>query len=253
MNAKILGLITGVVMLSSCSSVYQSGQTPDDVYYSPGRPAAAASEEYVETNPRRNPNYYDESNYREDQYLRMQIRTGRTSYYGYNDFAMMDPWMYNNWRWNSWMVWNSPWNSPWNSMFYWNSFYNPYCRPVVVYPGKFPTGNWNSYTASRPSSAFGMSSYLKTNSSNKSYNAKSMGYYGGSYNNSNSNNSNGSRRASSFFNNNNSNYNNNSGSYDRPSRSYSPSSSGGSSSPSRSSGSGGGGGSRPVRNGGGGE
>ncbi|ULQ57201.1 hypothetical protein KJS94_03180 [Flavihumibacter rivuli] len=251
MNAKILGLITGVVMLSSCSSVYKSGQTPDDVYYSPNRQAAAASEEYVETNPRRDA-YYDEGNYRDDRYLRMQISRGRMGYYGYDDFAMMDPWMYNNWRWNSWMVWNSPWNSPWNSMFYWNSFYNPYCRPVVVFPGKFPTGNWNSYTTSRPSSAFGMSSYLKTNSSNKNYNPKSMGYYGGSYNNSNSNNS-GSRRASSFFNNNNSNYNNNSGSYDRPSRSYSPSSSGGSSSPSRSSGSSGGGGSRPVRNGGGGE
>jgi hypothetical protein len=270
MIPKFSGLLAGiaVVALSSCSSVYKSGQTPDDVYYSPGKPVAAVAKgdndtedrgEYVETNKRRSynrNNEYDSYNYRDDQYMRMMISSGRRPYgYGYyDDFAMMDPMMYNNWRWNSYMTWNSPWNSPYNSMWYWNSFYNPYCRPVYVIPsggyiGKPGYGYGNVVARpSRPASAFGMSSYLNTSSnSNRTY--KPYSYYrGGSYNNSNSREYNsGTSRRSLFGGNSN---NNNNSSYDRPSRSYSPSSNTGSSSGSRpSSGSSGGGVSRPARTG----
>jgi hypothetical protein len=269
MIPKFSGLLAGiaVVALSSCSSVYKSGQTPDDVYYSPGRPGAAVAKgdekqkggEYLETNNRRNYNsrndrYYDDYNYRDDQYMRMMITSGRRPYWYYDDFAMMDPWMYNNWRWNSYITWNSPWYSPYNSMWYWNSFYNPYCHPVYViptggYPGKPGYGYGNIATRpSRPASAFGMSSYLNTssNSSNRAYKPSSY-YRGGSYNNSNSREYNSGTSRRSLFG---GNSNNNNSSYDRPSRSYSPSSNSGSSSCSRSSsGSSGGGVSRPARTG----
>lgn len=39
MNLKILLFVVSVVAFSSCSTMYKSGQTPDDVYYSPVRPA----------------------------------------------------------------------------------------------------------------------------------------------------------------------------------------------------------------------
>jgi hypothetical protein len=256
MNFKFSGLIAGtaLVALSSCSSVYKSGQTPDDVYFSPGKPAAAVAKnnEYLETNPgnRYNSRNYNQPGYQDDQYLRMMIGTGRRSMY-YNDFAMVDPWMYNNWRWNSYMTWNSGFNSPWNSMWYWNSFYNPYCAPIYNYPGKGGYGgNWG-YTAprpSRPASAFSMSSYLNTNGTNNRSGYRAGNSYTNSYNNSN-----GSRNANYIDNNGRrSQYDGNNSSYERPSRSYTPSNnSSNSSSRSSSSGSSSGGSvSRPTRTGG---
>jgi hypothetical protein len=258
MNPKFYGLIAGVsiIALSSCS-VYKSGQTPDDVYYSPSKtlaPVASAKndQEYVETNNKRKYNSsenYDDANYRDDQYLRMMIGSGRRNYY-YNDFAMADPYLYNNWRWNSYMTWNSGFGSPWNSMYYWNSFYNPYYghsyyspyySPVYTIPGK----GTNFFTSpSRPSSAFSMGSYLNTNGTRNSSGFKPGRYYGGSYSNTN-----GNRRP--LFNENSNNRNSNNSSYERPTRSYTPSSNSGSSnrSSSPSSGSSGGGVSRPTRTG----
>lgn len=271
MNLKISGLVAGIglVALTGCSSVYQSGQTPDDVYFSPGRSAVAAGgEEYMETNSRRkyNDRYYTNPDYRDDQYLRMSIAAGRRPYF-YDDFAMMDPWMRNSWLYNSYMVWNSPFNSPWNSMYMWNSFYNPY---YGMGSGWYAGGGWygsgwngggwygggipgkpgsNFFTApkpSRPASAFTMSSYLNTNSGNRNgYTPRN--YNGGNYNNSNRNyyNTNNNRRTLLGGDDNRS-FNNSSN--DRPARSYTPSSNSGGSSRS-SSGSSGGGVSRPTRTG----
>lgn len=294
MNLKFSGLLAAVAVLafSSCSSVYQSGQTPDDVYYSPGKavaPVAArqnnqdndgAQGEYLETNGRRGTRSveqgYGDYSYRDDQYLRMMIASGRrNSYYDdmyYNGgLGMVDPWMTNNWRWNSYMTWNTGFNSPYSSMWYWNSFYNPYYNSFYSpyygggfygggfygggfnghLPGKGP--NWNYTTPSRPSSSFAMGSYLNTNGTRNG-----SGYRPGTtyqnYNNSNNRNyynTNSNGRRSVFGNNNENNrsYNNNSGA-DRPSRSYSPpSNSGGAGNRSSSPSSGGGGVSRPTRTG----
>jgi hypothetical protein len=282
MNLKISSLlvVAAALTLGSCSSVYKSGQTPDDVYYSPGRTGAAYASgnddngsDYLATNQRRRYNdRVTDPNYADDQYMRMAIATGRRPMF-FDDFAMMNPYYRNNWAFNSWMVWNSPWNSPWNSMYMWNSFYNPYWGiGNGWYGGGFGLGwspGWGSgwgpgwggghwagggiinkpgyYTAPRPSrprSGFTMGSYLNNNNRN-SYRVNNS-YYG-NYNNRNSYNDNRSFNNS----NNRSMYNNNrstnSGSFDRPTRSYSPSSSpaGG----SRGSSGGGGGVSRPTRSG----
>ena len=45
MKSKILLLALIVAVLSSCTTAYKTGQTPDDVYYSPTRP----QDEYVRT------------------------------------------------------------------------------------------------------------------------------------------------------------------------------------------------------------
>ncbi|ULQ53572.1 hypothetical protein [Flavihumibacter fluvii] len=264
MNLKFSGLIAGtaLVALSSCSSLYKSGQTPDDVYFSPGKPAAAVvkGDDYQEASPRNGSSRknapYDDYSYRDDRYLRLMISAGYYPGSYYSGYAMMmDPWLYNNWRWNSYMIWNSGFNSPWNSMWYWNSFYNPYCAPVYYYPGKGGYGGNGGYSIprpSRPASAFSMSSYLNTNGTNNRSGYSTGKYYSNSYNNSNgtrNSNYNSSNNRRSLFGGNTNNSNNSS--YERTSRSYTPSNNSGSSGSRSSSGSSGGGGvSRPTRTGG---
>lgn len=282
LNFSLLLVGAAVVTLSSCS-VYKSGQTPDDVYFSPGRTGAAYASgnddngsDYLETNSRRRYNErYTEPGYADDQYMRMAIATGRRPMF-FDDFAMMNPYYRNNWAFNSMMVWNSPFNSPWNSMYMWNSFYNPYWGVGNgFYGGGFGFGwspgwgsGWGSggwggghwagggyipkpgyYTSPRPSrprSGFTMGSYLNTNNNRNNYRVNNA--YNSNYNNRNNYNNNRS------YNNNNqrSMYNNNrssNSSVDRPTptRSYTPSSNSGGS--SRGSSGGGGGVSRPTRTG----
>lgn len=284
MNLKISSvlILATSLTLGSCS-VYKSGQTPDDVYFSPGKTGAAYvsgddedGSEYLSTNQRRRYNDRNmDPNYADDQYMRMAIATGRRPVF-FDDFAMMNPYYRNNWAFNSYMVWNSPWSSPWNSMYMWNSFYNPYWGiGNGWYGGGFGLGwspGWGSgwgggghwagggyipkpgyYTAPRPSrprSGFTMGSYLNTNNNRNSLRVN-PGYYG-NYNNRNNYNNNNNR----IFNNRNTNRgiinnnqsSNNSRSFDRPTRSYTPSSSPASSG-SRGSSGGGGGVSRPARTG----
>jgi hypothetical protein len=255
MNTRILLLVLGVAALSSCSSVYKSGQTPDDVYFSPARPQA---DEYVDVNQDKNQDRYQsyeeyQDNMRNDRFLRMSV--GNPYYLNtYNSFDGFD------WRYNSYNMYgyNSySFNSPWNSYYAWNSFYNPYCMSPYIYYGGGYYGNVGSKLSfstpvSRPI-AFNINSY-SNNSGNRPSRTLS-----GNYNNSNTryNNSNGSNNR--YNNYSNSNYtnsvnrsnngyspsSNSSNSNSTPSRSYTPSSSG-----SSSGGGGGGGGvSRPGRGG----
>jgi len=67
MNAKILLLALSVAAFSSCSTAYKTGQTPDDVYYSPVRPGKPRVEK--EEDPERryvadSRNRYSYSDYR---------------------------------------------------------------------------------------------------------------------------------------------------------------------------------------------
>lgn len=240
-----------VVALSSCSSAYKTGQTPDDLYFSPAK--ANVQDEYVST-PRQNDRMYQGSDeYYEDRFLRMRAANPyRWSYlddyyfsspYGYNAFRYSDPW-----------GWNSPWNNYWS----WNYYYNPYYGGF--HPGWYAGGGWGwggyygpgviviggskvpRAPISRPV-AFTPNSYgVGTGNSGRSYNTSNnrmMNSYRGSnfqgYNNTNSGNYRTNGRG---YNSNNNSYNN---SNSTPSRSYTPSSSGsGRSSGSGSSGSGGG-------------
>lgn len=62
----LLTLIVGS-LLASCSSVYKSGQTPDDVYYSPTR-------EVVKKQEKEEDKQKDQANTADDQYLKMKVR-----------------------------------------------------------------------------------------------------------------------------------------------------------------------------------
>jgi hypothetical protein len=125
---SIIPLFVIAIAFSSCTTAYKSGQTPDDVYYSPARPEV----DYVRQEKRDDRRYrYDEEAYRDDRYLRMKIRDRR--YVGlYDDYYSYNPYYYH--YYNGSLIYNSPWTS----YTYWNQYYNPYCTyPVIIKnPGK---------------------------------------------------------------------------------------------------------------------
>jgi uncharacterized membrane protein YgcG len=248
MKSRFLLFVLAVVALSSCST-YKSGQTPDDVYYSPERESAEYAEIRQSNTSGRYRSYeYDDA---DDRWLRMRVRNP----YRWNAFDDYDWNIYSGWSNN----WNNPysysWNNYWHGYYTWNSWYNPYCRNVIVVNPKTNPAAYNKVRT------FSLGSYTNTNYANSnSVIRNSKGVYSpgrSTYNNNNSYNNNNTLGTSirKVFQGNNSGNGNNSytpSSNDRPSRSYTPSnnSSSGSSSSSSSGGSSSGGGvSRPGRGG----
>lgn len=268
MKSGILLFTIAAAALSSCSAVYRTGQTPDDVYYSPGR-APVAGAEYVAANPQRdgryqyNDNYnsYDNNySYEDDVYLRMKVQNP----YLWSTFDDYDSyWYYNSYGYSpfAYSFYSTPWSlSYWNSYWYWNSYYNPYYYNVVAVSPKY---NPQAYTRVRN---FSLNSY--TNNSYYTRTAAGRNRIRPVYRNSTNapNNSNGLgssfRRLFSSNNNSNSYYTPSSSSSSsgnsRPTRVYTPSSSsssgssyrgGGSTGGSSGGSSGGGHVSRPTRGG----
>lgn len=138
MRNRIFILASLVIGLNSCSTPYKSGQTPDDVYYSPGRTVT----DYVQVESDRNGRYANDDYYTTDRYLRMKTQ-GRNRWSAFDD----DFYYWNNPTWNNPFYFNSfysPWSNPWigsSSIYsynYWNNgFYNPflpgyYSSPIVI-------------------------------------------------------------------------------------------------------------------------
>lgn len=234
MNRQILLLALTAAVLSSCTTAYRTGQTPDDVYFSPARP----QDEYVQVNDDDDKYRYDDEYY-DDRYLRMKVHN-RTRWEYLNDWYYYDRYSYR---------YNYYYGSYYNPYTSWNYYYNPYCpNYVVVYNPKVqPT----TVSVTKPRN-FNLTSYTNTNFNNTNSNVKVVSTTPRSvgrpvYNNSNSSGlSNTLNKIFSGGNNNNSN-----NSYSPPTRSYTPSSSGNSGSSGSSSGgsSSGGGVSRPSRGG----
>ncbi|MBO9201836.1 MULTISPECIES: hypothetical protein [Niastella] len=276
---NILPVMLAIATLSSCS-VYRSGQTPDDVYYSPGR---TVDDSYLTVdNPRKGRSYdrYDNSN-PEDNYLRMRQYGSR-----WNTFDSYNDWQYNGGYYGGYSPYTpyssfygpsmysgyggfyggygigmpyaygyyNPWamtafNPYFSSFYYWNSYYNPYCGGMIVSAKSNPV----AYQSVRN---FNLSSYTNNNYNNRNVNSNRPIYNSanGRYNTSNSNNngnSGGLHRSLS----NDSYYSPSQRSSSSPSytpstpvRSYSPSYGGGSSGGSSGGGGGtGSGGARPSR------
>jgi len=125
----ILPLLSSLLVFASCSTAYQSGQTPDDVYFSPAR----SQQDYVQVQDdedrsyRRNDEYNrvdDEYyNYNDDRYLRMKIRN--RNQWAYLDDYYRDPYAYNYYnKYSNNYYYNGYGYS--NPRGYWNSYYNPY-------------------------------------------------------------------------------------------------------------------------------
>lgn len=113
-SIALLGIIT-IGLLTSCSSIYKSGQTPDDVYYSPVR--GELTEDRKETNVR------DE----DDNYLRMKVRNNNRRWRQIDDYSYWNDtrFFYNNCNNGFNNGWNTHFNNNWSNNnftgFYMNS------------------------------------------------------------------------------------------------------------------------------------
>lgn len=237
MKRQILLLAITAAALSSCTTAYRTGQTPDDVYFSPARP----QDEYVrveddEDEYRYNDDYYD------DRYLRMKVRN-RSQWNYLDDWYAYD-------RYSG--FYNSYYGSYYNPYTSWNYYYNPYCyrnNNVIIY---YPKQTQTIANVPKPKN-FSLASYTNANYNNANSGVKMNSFKpGGTINRPVYNNTNSGRGFSNtikqiFSNNNSSSNNSSNNSSGAPTRTYSPSSSGSSGSGSSGSSSGSSGTSRPSR------
>lgn len=204
-------LVAFILGFSSCSTSYRSGQTPDDVYYSPER---AVSSDYVSVESDRNDRYNSDEYYSSDRYLRMKAQR-RNRWSTFDD----DFFYWNNPTWNNPHYFNSPfvsnWNNPWFgqrnwfSFNQWNSgFINPflpgfYSAPVVIVNrpvnprantprrGNLSSYNYTPYTVDPKTG--GRTYNISSNSGNNTRTRSGGSYYvtpsNRTYQNSNSNSS----------------------------------------------------------------
>ncbi len=108
MQSKILLFVLSVAAFSSCSTAYKTGQTPDDVYYSPVK----VVEEKTET--KREEQRYE--NRKNDYEITMSIRDRR-----WRNFR--DDYDYDN----------SPYNYCYCNCYHTGYYYNPYYYPWAIY------------------------------------------------------------------------------------------------------------------------
>ena len=160
MNTRILLMAIGATVLGSCSTMYKSGPTPDDVYFSPAAPESGyVSRENYERYDDRGGSYEDGYVDMSDRYLRMKSSSRRRW------SAFDDDFMYwNNPYWNNSMMFNR-WSRPGMGLSYgfgpmsWgNPFmgYNPYMNPFMS-----PFGN--PYAGMGSFHNFGMSGFYGPN------------------------------------------------------------------------------------------
>ena len=108
MQSKILLFVLSVAAFSSCSTAYKTGQTPDDVYYSPVKVVAEKKE------TQREEQRYEKTN--NDYEITMGIRDRR-----WRDFR------------NDYEYDNSPYNYCYCNCKNTGYYYNPYYYPWAIY------------------------------------------------------------------------------------------------------------------------
>lgn len=241
MKPSILLLVLFAAAFTSCTTAYKTGQTPDDVYFSPAR----GQDEYVQVDKKEDRYVQGSEDYYTDRYIRMRMQDRYR-------WSVLDDYYFNNaYAYNYYGAYNS-WTSPWNNYWVWNGYCNPYYNPVVII--KNPV----AFTPPSRAVAFNPKSYINNiPAPQQGSNTKSIGssyYYrpgntssGGSYRYNNSNSYSNSNSSGSKTYSNSSSNSSSTPSSSTPTRSYSPSSSGSSSSSSSSGSSSSGGGSRPPR------
>jgi hypothetical protein len=146
----LLLALSVVAALTSCSTAYKTGQTPDDVYYSTARPQEDEVRDETKDEERTytyNDEYYD------DRYLRMKVHN-RYRWSDLNDWYYYDKYSY-----TSFYYWGS-YNNPYTS---WNYYYNPYC---CCHNSYFAVGNYKAYTPPVVKRNFNLAGYTNTSYNN---------------------------------------------------------------------------------------
>jgi hypothetical protein len=226
MNTKLLLIALAAVSLSSCSSVYKSGQTPDDVYYSPVRLYGTEenNDNKRDDTRRDNGRYYAEQS---------QIRFGISNPL----WRYLDDFSYN----------------PYQYGYNYGYYYNPYYCPVPVYDNSpVKVTNPKNSTPRMTNLAAYNNAYSNTNVKVSPKYSNAVNTPVRNYNNNNSKLSNTLNKifnSGSNYNNSNNNNSNSQNNSSQSSRSYTPSSNSSSTNSSSSNSSSGSTTSRPVRNG----
>jgi len=171
MRSPILLVVLVAAVLGGCTSAYKTGQTPDDVYFSPQR----QHDEYVQMKDDNNDRTYQGDDYYDDRYLRMKVHN-RMMWSDLDDYNFYNP------RY-SYSYYNSlNWNNPWSPYTYWNYYYNPYCSQQIVYTG------YSKVVYNHPR-IFNLNTYNNNQLTNSNYTNPKGGSYGnsnyGNYNNNN--------------------------------------------------------------------
>src|SRR5882672_11264847 len=156
MKSAILLLAVSVAALSSCTTAYKTGHTPDDVYFSP----AAPQDEYVQAEQKENHHYRNGQDYYDDRYLRMKVQNRQV-------WSELDDYYYYDTRYN-YSTYNN-WNNPWSPSAFWNYYYNPYCSSCCVY-----VNTKNPVAIGKPR-VFNLNSYNNSSLTNNTYNNGKFG------------------------------------------------------------------------------
>jgi uncharacterized membrane protein YgcG len=162
MKSSILLLALTAIVISSCTTAYKTGQTPDDVYFSPVRP----EDEYVRTDRNDDNQYRNYDEYYDNRYLRMKVHN-RTRW------SELDDWYYYGNRYNYTFYNSYYWSNPWSPYTYWNNYFNPYYTSYVIinpkntnpYLNKPRTFNLNTYN----SNMLVNNNYVNPKSTGKTY------------------------------------------------------------------------------------
>lgn len=219
MNLKILLLAISAAVFSSCSTTYKSGQTPDDLYYSPTRAVTTTVEKEKKEEIRTVRRSY------EDRQIVMSIYDRRWRYFNDDYDAFYDPYRFG---------------------YSCGYYYNPYYYPSPVYiSGAVFTNPKNTTPRMTNLGSYNYSNMVVVNQKSGS---TRMIKSTRQYNTSNTDN-NLIRRIIPPSNNRNNNYNNTYRPTENDTRSYTPSNNTRSSTPSSGSGSSGAPVSRPQRGG----
>ena len=217
MQSKILLIALSVAAFSSCSTAYKSGQTPDDVYYSPAR----VVHEKEKRNDERKQERYESGN---DYEITMGIRDRR-----WRDFR--EDYEYRK----------SPYYYATCNTHNYGYYYNPYYYPWAIYTGKL-TYSAPVNTTARMVNLNAYNGYNTRVASGKTSGTVTWANPSSQYNNSNRSSTRGEGRKIILPTNNNSSSSNETRTYTPSSNSSSGSSSSGSSSSGSST-------SRPKRGG----
>ncbi|SKA02552.1 hypothetical protein [Sediminibacterium ginsengisoli] len=231
MKPYLLLSVMAIGLLSGCSTAFKSGQTPDDVYYSPGRDAGVLTKKEEDRQKEDQARYEEYVSSLDDRYLRMKV-ANRARWSGLDDFnywydSRYDFGMYNYYsysNWNDYYAWGL------GSMY---TGWRPYLGVGYSNYGYGYGGGWYGYgwsplytvisygSPKAPGYTAGsnISAYR-----NKQYNNSNLGYKDpktGAWVNNGSNNSFGNLMKRVFSSSTSGN-NNTQQSWDRPTRTYTP-------------------------------
>ena len=168
MRRPILLLALSAAVLGGCTSAYKTGQTPDDVYYSPER----QHDEYVRIRENDDRTYTGDADYYDDRYLRMKVHN-RVMWSDLDDYYFYNP-RYSYSYYNTWGL-----NNPWSPYTYWNYSYNPYCSRHVPYTVGYAKATYNHPRM------YNLNTYNSTQLTNNNYTNPKANLYNNNYSNTN--------------------------------------------------------------------